>query len=300
MKISEVVKGELMALVQAALWGLAPIIIVLSYLSLTPVASLALSTFFAAIFFAIILTIKKKWKDFAVRGIFKDLFFAAFFIGILLYSFYFMALKFTSPGNASLIGLMEIFFSYLFFNVWKKEGFSPQHILGALMMVLGAAVVIYPKTHGLGGLNKGDVLVFVSVIFAPFGNYFQKRLMRKISSEAIMFGRSVITLPFVILLAYFMRETISVYQVQKAFWFLIMNGVVFLGVTKLLWLASIHRISVTKSAALSSVAPAFTLVYAYLFLGQIPTIWQIFAFIPFCAGLVLLTRKSDDRVLAMT
>ena len=75
MKISEVVKGELMALVQAALWGLAPIIIVLSYLSLTPVASLALSTFFAAIFFAIILTIKNKWRDFKIRGIFLDLFF---------------------------------------------------------------------------------------------------------------------------------------------------------------------------------------------------------------------------------
>ena len=165
--------------------------------------------------------------------------------------------------------------------------------MGSLLMVAGAATVVFGKTTGL---NHGDFLILLACMAAPVGNYYQQKLRKVISSEAILFGRNLITLPFMLVLAWLFREKLSLLQFQQSFWFLLVSGFLLLGLSKLLWIEGIHRISVTKAVALESAGPLFTLFFAYLFLHQKPTSLQLLAFIPLAAGLLLLTYKKSSPV----
>ena len=290
MNLTETRKGDLAIIVQCVLWGLFPVITVLSYSSVSPIISLACSVLLATLFFAVYLTFKKKWRELADTTIWKDYLIMAILIGVLYYGLYYYGLKYTKPGNASLIALLEFFYSFLFFNVWKKQYFSFRHILGALLMIFGAAIILFPKA---GVFNKGDLFVAVAILFAPIVNHIAQRLLKKVSSETIMFARSLLTLPFAFLFIFIFKEKISFEAIQKSFWLLLINGFLVLGLAKIFWLEGIHRIPVTKAAALLSVGPLFTLLYAFILLHQIPTIGQLSAFVPLAAGLFFLTSEKN-------
>lgn len=289
MSLSETKKGELAIFISAILWGLFPVITVLSYHSLSPIISLGFSTLFAAAFFAVMLTAKKSWHELLSLQTWKYLLYITLFIGLGYYGLYYYGLKFTTPGNGSLIALLETFFSFLLFNVWRKENFSIEYIAGALLTLVGAAIILFPQ-HLL--FNKGTLLIVLAVILAPFGNLYQQKLRKQISSEAIMFGRNLMTAPIIFLLAKFFAQSFSWQDVSISLYPLLINGILIFGISKILWLESIHRISVTKAISIENISPLFTLLFAYLILRQHPTVWQIVAFVPLCCGVILLVNHK--------
>jgi drug/metabolite transporter (DMT)-like permease len=290
MRLTETRTGELAILSESILWSLFPIVTIVSLSSISSILSLAYSTLFAGVFFAVVVVWRGKIKELFSAGTMVYMLPITFFIGWLFYGLYFSGLKFTTSGNASIIAEMEIFFSYLLFNVWKKQPFSGGNITGALLMLVGAIIILFPK--GGFSFRGGDWLVLAASACAPIGNYYQQKLRKKISSESLLFLRSLFSFPFFFLLAFLFKTDASWAISPKLFWLLLLNGFVLLGFSKIMWLEGIHRISVTKSAALASISPLFTLLFAYIFLKQAPTIWQLSAFIPLAAGLVLLTKDQ--------
>ena len=276
-------------LTYALFWGLLPVITSLAYVSLAPISALFFSTFFAMLFFAIWLTISHRWSELKIRAAWADILWSTLLNAVAFFSLLFLGLKFTTPNNASIIALFEVLFSYLFFNVWKKEYLSAKQLLGCIAMVAGAVIVLAPKT---GYFHIGDVLVMLAAAVAPFGNYFQVRARKIVSSQTILFSRCLIALPFLFILSKLFSETISYSAVHQAFWFILINGAVFLGLATFLWFEGIHRISVTKAISLTSIAPLFTVLFSYLILKQNPTAWQLIAFVPIFVGLLLLTSNK--------
>ena len=291
MKLTKERQGELFIFGEAALWALFPVLTILSYGKLSPLVSLGASSIFASIFFAIILSLKKKWHEIKNASAFKDILWATFFIGILYYLFFFFGLRYTSAGNASIIALTEIFFSYLFFNIWKKDLLPFQHMAGALFMLVGAIIVLYPNLHKF---QLGDILMLVAAAMPPFGNFFARRAREKVSTETIMFVRSIISGVVVILLAFIFNNTFSYPDLKYSFMFLFINGVFLLGLSKVMWIEGIHRVSVVKANALGSIGPLLTLLFAWLFLHNIPTSWQLLSFIPMFFGVILLGMNKKN------
>ncbi len=282
-------QGELFIFAETIFWSLFPVITILSYNKLSPLVSLAASTFFATIFFAIVVTIQKKWHEIKNKSALGDILLATFFIGILLYLLYFFGLRYTSAGNASIIGLTEIFFSYVFFHIWRKEYIPKQHLVGAFLMITGALVILYPSFQKFRG---GELLILTAAFVAPFGNFFQQRARKIVSSQSMMFIRSLITTLVIFLLIFIFKTTFSYSDLKSSFIFIIINGVFLLGFSKILWIEGIHRISVTKANALSSITPLLTLLFAWLFLQNIPTIWQLFSVVPMFFGVILLGMEG--------
>lgn len=285
--------GDFYVYLGALLWAIFPIITVLTYSTVAPLPSLALSTFFAALFFGMLITVHHRWRELFNGEAIKDIFYTTIFIGVGFYFFIFMALRHTSAGNVSLLSLLEILFSYLFFNIWKKEEYSAKHILGSLLMMIGGMIVLLPNATTL---NIGDILVIPGVMLAPIGNYFQRRARSKVGSETIMFVRSALTVPIVLGLALLIGQTFTLANVSGSLWFLLINGVILLGFSKILWIEAIHRVSITRANALSSISPIFTLLFAYLFLEQYPTLFQLASLIPLIMGLYLLTTPSRIKL----
>ncbi len=281
-------KGELYSLAETLLWGLFPVITVLSYTSIPALVSLGWSTLFAALFFGVFVTVRKKWHELKKPLVLRYTLLATFFIGILLYSFYFTALRFTTAGNAALIMLLTVFTSFLYFNVFRKEKIPFAHILGAICMVIGAGLVLGPNASTP---NLGDLLCVLAICVAPFGNYYSQKAVQLASSETVMCLRSIVSVPFVFLLAFFTGAHATWSQIQDSLPFLLVNGLLLLGLSKLFFLEAIKRISVTKALSLESGAVVVTLIAAWVLLAQTPTIWQLSALVPLMVGVALLTDQ---------
>ncbi len=289
MNLSRQRQGELIIFVEVTLWSLFPIITVLSYKNISPLFSLTISSFLAACFFAVFITKRKLWSEVTNRAAFKNILFATLFLGIGYYLLIFLGLQYTTPGNASIIGLTQGFFSFLFFHVLRKEYIPKAHIWGGFFMVCGALIILASNFHTF---KFGDFLILLANAISPFGNFYAQKARKQVSSETIMFVRSSISATVIFLLAITLKSPISLQAVQGSLWFLLINGFILLGLSKILWIEGIHRISVTKALGLGSIEPLFTLTFAYLLLQQIPTVWQLVSIFPIIIGIFLLSKQG--------
>lgn len=158
-------------------------------------------------------------------------------------------------------------------------------------MVIGALIVLYPSLKGFSG---GEPLILLASFIAPLGNYFQKRARKKVSSEYILFIRSLVSAVVIILLSLILQDSFSYTDIGGSFIFLLINGLFLLGFSKILWVEGIHRISITKANALSSMSPLVTLLFAWILLQQSPTIWQLLSFTPMSFGMILLGMNQKN------
>lgn len=293
MQLSETRKGELAILIHALLWSAFPVVTVLAYRRLPAMSALFFSAFFAMAFYAAYLSVTKSWQKISGRKAWTELALVGALTAFGYYFFTFWGLRYTTPGNAAIVSLLEIFFSFLFFNVWKKEEFTAPHIAGTLLMLAGALIVLLPRG---GRLRGGDFLILCAAAVAPIGNYFQKKLRKNISSVNILFWRNFFALPLMAAAIFGFNEHFSGTDLRISWPYILFNGAALLGVSKILWVESIHRQSVTKSNALGSWTPALTMLLSFWFLGIRPQPWQFFAFLPIAFGVLLLTWHSKSEV----
>ncbi|MEK7218770.1 MAG: DMT family transporter [Patescibacteria group bacterium] len=283
-------KGELSIFLSAVLWSLFPVVTILTFTRITPLFSAAIGTLLAAVFFASILSARKRWHELALRDAWWDMVCTSFFIGVLFYGLMFTGLRFTTAGNGAILGQMEVFFSFLILGLFlKHEPISLRHALGGALMVLGAMIILLPKASGFHG---GDFFVMGATVFSPIGNTYAQKARRRVSTETIMFFRSVFSGLFLLLLAAILEPFPSRAALTVSLGFLLLNGIVLMGLCKILWIEGIHRIPITKAISLESIMPFFTLIVAYAVLGERVTPFQISGLLPIIAGIFLLTKKQ--------
>lgn len=290
--MSEKQKGEGIISLEVFLWAFFPVVTVLSYVAVPSMVALAWSTTFACLFFLGVVTFKRRWREMGSFHLWKYIVGITIFNGVSFYALYFTALKYTTPGNAAIISLLEILTSFLFFNVILKEKISKEYILGALLMIIGAGIVLAPN---FAGINIGDFLILATTLIAPVGNMFQQRARKIASAETIVFLRNLLAAPIIFLFAFLFGQHATFADIQVSLLFLLINGIVLLGFSKLLWVEGIHRMSVTKAMALQGAGPLVTLLAAWALLSQVPTIWQMASLIPLLLGVLLLTDQFKFR-----
>lgn len=282
-------KGELLVLSESALWALFPIIALLSYQSLTPLMSAAITILLGAVFFALLLTGKGSWGELKRKAAYKPIIYSALLIGVAYYTFLFIGLSLTSAGDASIALLMEIFFTYLILCLWGKERFDKKHAIGAILMAIGAVIILSPSA---GGSFLGNLIIIVGTIFPPVGNYFQQQARKLVSAPAILFVRSLISGSIIMVAALICEGPLPSGSISAALPFLLYNGIFMMGVSKIMWIEAIHRLPITKATSLNTVTPAYTLLFAFLILGDIPTWTQMAGFIPILIGAQFLITKT--------
>lgn len=289
MNLSRQRQGELFILGESLLWSLFPIITFLSFTNLSPLVSLVLSSFFSFFFFFALIVKKNLWHEIGNKKAFLDIFIMTLILGVGYYLLVFIGLQYTSPGNASIIALTQIFFSFLFFHVFRREHIPTPHIIGGFLMVCGALIVL---ASSFKAFHIGDLLILLANAMAPFGNFFSQRARKQVTSETIMFVRTTVSTLILFLIALAMQTPISLPAISNALPLLLINGIFLLGLSKILWIEGIHRISVTKALSQASIEPLLTLIFAFLILQQLPTIWQLTAVVPIIIGVLLLGKQT--------
>jgi drug/metabolite transporter (DMT)-like permease len=104
----------------------------------------------------------------------------------------------------------------------------------------------------------------------------------------------VVGLPFVALLAYLLEPSVSYENFMSAlpYMFLIATGIYV--VSKIMWIEALNRISITKLSAMLALLPVFTLIFAYLYLDEVPESRQMLGIIPVLLGGYLITKPLES------
>jgi len=294
---SREIQGEVIMFFENAMWALFPIFVLLTVSKVSSIFAAGISTLFAALFFAVLITIKRQWHEIKIKKALRDILIMTALIGVIFYVLLFIGIKQTTAGNAGIILLMEVFFTMIILGLWKKEKQTIKTIGGGGLMVIGAFFVMFKGTFAF---NQGDLIILLATAIPPIGNYYAQRARKLVSANMIMFIRSAIAGFFILGLAFLLEQPPGLIDIQNSLLNLFVTGFIILGLSKILWIEAIHRITITKAISLSAYAPAFTLVFAYFILGDIPTIWQILGFLPMLAGVYLITEirnfKKQSRI----
>lgn len=285
-------QGEVYLGLQALLWSWFPIISILALKNLPPLSVAAMSTAIAACFFIGVTTYTRGW-----RRISSNVFWYVVAGTLVIKTFYaliFFGLQFTTAGNASIIGLTEVAFAMIILGgVLKKERVSSQVIVGSLLIVVGAACILFQRA---GGINRGDIFILVAMAIVPFANLFQKKALEYISTTYLMTIRSMLGAPLLAFLALLFGETLHGEAISIAFPFILINGVLLLGLSKIFWLEAIKRIPISKANGMNSFIPALTLLFAFIVLGEVPTAIQLIGLVPMMLGVWIISAFKKKKV----
>ena len=279
-------EGELLMLGLSMLESWFPILSIVAMSYVGALHTYMYSLMIALVFFLAIMYQRKRFGELKNKAAYKDLLLTTFWI-TLIFTLIFIGMRYTTAGNMAVIVFLQVLFSYLYFNVLGHEKMEKMHLTGAVIMTLGALIILIPEDFAL---NKGDLLILASAAMAPIVNLYQKRAREHCSAETILGFRTLVGLPFVALMAYLFEPAVNMEAFISAlpYIFLIATGVYV--VSKIMWIEALNRIAITKLSAMLALLPVMTLFFAYLYLDEVPQIRQLAGIIPVLIGGYLITK----------
>lgn len=279
-------EGELYMVGLALLESWFPILSIVAIQQIGPLHTYAFSLFASLFFFLFIMIRKNLFEELKNRAAYKDLWLTSFWI-TTLFIFIFLGMQYTTAGNMSVIIFLQVLFSYLYFNVFGDEQMDGVHTFGAVLMGIGALIILVPEEVNL---NRGDLLIMIGAAIAPIANFYSKQTRTHCSSETILGFRTFVAFPVIALLAWILEPEVGYDTVISSLPYVLLIGILVFGVSKIFWMEALHRISITKLSAMVAIIPMLTLFFAYLYLDEVPTVRQLFGIVPVLVGGYFLTK----------
>ena len=283
-------EGELLMIGLTVLEAWFPILSIVAISYVGALHTYMYSLMIALVFYVAIMYKRKRFVELKNRAAYKDLLLTSFLI-TTIFVLIFIGMRYTTAGNMAVIVFLQVLFSYLYFNVWGKEKMHTIHLIGAIIMGVGALIILIPADFSF---NKGDWLILLSTALAPILNLYQKRSRQYCSAETILGVRTIIGLPFVALLAYLLEPAVSLGNFMLALPYIFIIATAVFVASKVMWIEALNRISITKLSAMLAVLPVMTLFFAYLYLDEIPTTAQMIGIVPVIIGGYLITKPIEE------
>jgi len=284
-------EGELYMIGLSLLESWFPILSIVSISHIGALHTYAFALLISLFFFVAIMIQKNLFVELKNPRAYKDLLLTSFWI-TTLFMLVFLGMQYTTAGNMSVIIFLQLLFAYLYFNVLGKEKMDKIHTFGAVVMGVGALIILFPNELVL---NKGDLLILLAAIIAPIANYYSKRTGETCSSETVLGFRTMIALPIIAFCAWVFEPPVGYHDITEAAPYVFLVGFLIFGVSKIFWMEALYRISITKISAMVALVPMLTLLFAYLYLGEVPELRQIFGIVPILIGGYFLTKPLKAK-----
>ncbi len=283
-------RGLLYAWLFAMLEGLFPILSIFTLRYIGSLYAYAFSIAVATLFFVAYLHHRGKLHELISAEARFDLLMTALLINGM-FVLIFIGLRYTTAANMSVIIILQLLFSYLYFNVFGSEKLGVVPTIGAFMMAVGGIYVVFPADFRF---NKGDLMILAAAAIAPVANLYQKRARNFVSSETVLAFRDIAAIPIVLALALLFERPLSLHAFREALPFILLNGFLVFTLAKMLWIEALHFTSITKLSAMVSLIPVFTLLFSWLLLSQIPSMHTLPGIIAVVVGSLLISRKEQS------
>ncbi|HFU74346.1 MAG TPA: hypothetical protein ENK65_02195 [Helicobacteraceae bacterium] len=153
-------EGEVMMVLLSVIESWFPILSIITIGYVGALFSYSAVLLIALLFFFLMMLRNGRLSELRNRAAYKDLLLTSVSI-TLLYVLVFMGMRYTTAGNMAVIIFTQLFFSYLYFNLFGHEKLTLIHTFGALLMAVGALGILWPdEVH----FNQGDLLILLAAM----------------------------------------------------------------------------------------------------------------------------------------
>lgn len=206
----------------------------------------------------------------------------------------FEAIAFIDPGTASLMGKTSVLFSLLLGILWLRERLTVTQGVGALIAVIGAAVIGFQPGNYL---RLGSLLIVCSSFMYTLHMALVKRYGSRIEFSDFFFFRLLCTTVF--LLAFAVSRRALVWPKASAWGLLILVGTVDVAISRTLYYVALRRVKMSVLSIVLTVSPAVTVLWALALFGTVPSLQQLVGGAAVIAGVLIVTTqgKTDDARL---
>lgn len=287
--------GEILIICEVFVYALFPIVVNYTTKLMPPILFAGLSAITAGGALFSYILIKKQLSKLKNIKALKYILAVTLFVIIIPSIFIFTGTSKTSGINTTTLLQTEVLFAFLICGVFVGENITPQRIGGAVMVVIGAIAILY---NGTFHINWGDLSIIAGTFFFPIGNIYAKKALKLTTPAVILFVRSFLggmVLVFISFLFENYQVSLSVY-VMDNLKFILLNGALIYGLSRLFFYEGLKRLDISKATSLAMSYPAFSLFYSYIFLKEIPTIFQWIGFIIIFSGIFILTYKRKRGI----
>ncbi|MGB7297545.1 MAG: DMT family transporter [Candidatus Aminicenantales bacterium] len=218
-------------------------------------------------------------------------------VGNTFYQFFFIhGIHRTTASKTSLVMTITPVFIALLSALFIRERIHWVGWLGILMAFSGIYFVIFGRPGAVSFSSRnlqGDLLILFGNLFWAVYTVFSKPLLERMSPLKLTTLSLAIGTLFYLPLT--VRETaaLSWRSLSLSGWAALLFSAVFaIAVSYVIWYSSVKRVGNTKTGIYGNITPVFTVLFAYLFLGESIGFVQIIGTLIIVLGFSL-TRFGD-------
>lgn len=273
--------GASVILLGTFIWSFHPILIQRVTQTAPGLVILVLTHAVALVTALIFFIARKDFSGLFKKHLYRDHGLAALFIVVIPMTLFYLGARMTTGANASVLLLSELLF-LIPFAAWKGEVITRAKLIGSGAILIGSFLVLF---KGFSEFSWGDILIMLSTVSYPLGNFISKKLLKEISPETLLLSRLVLGLPVLFILSLLFAPGYDYLTVFKAHWLLIIiAGGFCLAISKLLWFNGIKRLDISYAVPLAMTFPVFSLVTLWLLGWETISIQQFFGILALFIG----------------
>jgi drug/metabolite transporter (DMT)-like permease len=193
--------------------------------------------------------------------------------GAIAPAFIFEALSLSAVNNIVLVGRLEPPFA-LVLSIWLlKERVNRWQLLSAIVVSVGVLLSILLQPTETVGVGKGEVLTALGAIALAISTILSKVGLAQVPIGLYSIVRTAFGTVVFFLLALLLYGHGHFMDVSAPFlwkWMLV-YGTVIVVLGQTFWILGLQATSVSKASLISSFTPIAGVVFAYLILGEAPT-----------------------------
>jgi len=290
MKYSREKIGVICVLITAVFEGLFPILVNRGGHIMPPITFAAFSILMAAVACFIYALASGSLREVLNRKAYKPILMVAICIVIIPYTLFFIGASKTSGINTSILMLAEIIFT-LIFTHFIGEKTTWAKIAGTGCVFLGALFILY---NGAFSLNLGDILIILSTILYPIGNFYSKKALQLVSPSIILFLRFAIGGLFILGFSLILEPRTNFKNVISIGWPLILiNGVLIFSIVKIVWYEGLKRLDISKAISLFQTFPLFSLLILAVVFKESISVTQWIGVAIMMVGIYFSVKRSS-------
>lgn len=289
--------GETFVYISIFFGALEPIAVNYSVKLIQPILFAGLYIFLCSILFLIYALFTKTFHEIFNKKAFKYILGVTAFIVVIPSIMIFIGSRMTSGINTALLLQIEVFFTLLICSAFYKEKITSAKIISSILILTGAILILY---NGKLNLNIGGLMIIAATIFYPFGNMCAKEALKLSSLAPILFLRSFLGGITLLAISFIFENSAPqlIPSIKIILFSAIILSILMVVVAKIFWYKGLKKLEIGKAITIATASPAISLIFAMIFLREIPTVYQIAGLIVIIFGVYLLSKKTKPETIS--
>jgi drug/metabolite transporter (DMT)-like permease len=208
---------------------------------------------------------------------------------------YFVGLHQTTASDTSLLSNAEIVFTVLLALLFFKEKLRPIGFISIGLILFGVSIITtnFQFSSSLLQLNTGHFLILGATLLWSLDNNLSRILSSKIDTAKLVQLKSAIGGAILLGMVFLLHVKLEINPIQIPY--IILISVLGFGGSLYFFLQSLKRIGTIRTITLFSMSSVFGLVFAFVFLHEQISIFQIIAIAIMLSGIYLINRQESVK-----